>query len=104
MEGTAVSKTPYDDVFRTMVNDCKDLLIPVINEVFHESYTGNETVQLAPDGHFLNQQDHRVFSEYRCFIPAEHIQNAGCHAGSDPDAGRGSFLRCACHEGDTVYD
>ena len=25
--------TPYDDVFRTMLNDCSSLIIPVINEV-----------------------------------------------------------------------
>ncbi|MCD7863357.1 MAG: hypothetical protein LUG61_07565 [Lachnospiraceae bacterium] len=24
--------TPYDDVFRTLINDCSSLLIPLINE------------------------------------------------------------------------
>ena len=28
--------TPYDDVFRTLLNDCRHLIIPVINEVFGE--------------------------------------------------------------------
>ena len=31
-----VVNTPYDDVFRTMLNDCSRLIIPVINEIFDE--------------------------------------------------------------------
>ncbi|MCD7862704.1 MAG: hypothetical protein LUG61_04120 [Lachnospiraceae bacterium] len=49
--------TPYDDVFRTLTNDCSSLLIPVINEVFGENYTGNEQVIFSPNEHYLNQQD-----------------------------------------------
>ncbi len=30
------TSTPYDDVFRTLLNDCSSLIIPVINEVFSE--------------------------------------------------------------------
>lgn len=51
--------TPYDDVFRTLLNDCRSLIIPVINEIFGCTYTGNEQVVFAPDIHFLNQQDGR---------------------------------------------
>jgi len=47
----------YDDVFRTLVNDCVKLLLPMINEVFHEQYIGNEEIYLYPNEHFLNQQD-----------------------------------------------
>lgn len=49
--------TPYDDAFRTMLNDCSQLLIPVINEVFGKHYDGTETITPHPDTHFLNQQD-----------------------------------------------
>lgn len=49
--------TPYDDVFRTLLNDCSQLIIPVINEVFGENYTGQEEIVFAPNEHFLNQQD-----------------------------------------------
>ena len=49
--------TPYDDAFRTMLNDCSPLLIPVINEVFGKHYSGTETIVPHPDTHFLNQQD-----------------------------------------------
>lgn len=49
--------TPYDDVFRTLLNDCSSLIIPVINEVFGESYTGDEHIIFSPNEHFLNKQD-----------------------------------------------
>ena len=35
-----VSKTAYDDAFRTFLNDCSELIIPVVNEVFGEHYSG----------------------------------------------------------------
>lgn len=49
--------TPYDDVFRTLLNDCSFLIIPLINEVFGECYTGKEEIRFSPNEHFLNQQD-----------------------------------------------
>ncbi len=47
----------YDGVFRTILNDCRKLLIPVINVIFEETYTGNEEIQFFPNEHFLDQQD-----------------------------------------------
>ena len=52
-----ITSTPYDDVFRTLLNDCSRLIIPVINEVFHTSYTGKERIAFLPNEHFLNRQD-----------------------------------------------
>ena len=49
--------TPYDDVFRTLLNDCSSLIIPIVNEIFHESYSGNEAVEFYPNEHFVNGQD-----------------------------------------------
>lgn len=49
--------TRYDDVFRTMLNDCSSLIIPLINEVFDEKFTGKEEIVFHPNEHFLNQQD-----------------------------------------------
>ena len=46
----------YDDVFRTLVNDCSSLLIPYVNEMFHENYTGEEEIQFFPNEHFLDRQ------------------------------------------------
>jgi hypothetical protein len=55
--GSAEINTPYDDVFRTLLNDCTSLIIPVVNELFGEHYTGDESVVLFPNEHFMNQQD-----------------------------------------------
>ncbi|MCD8107256.1 MAG: hypothetical protein LUE20_04745 [Oscillospiraceae bacterium] len=49
--------TPYDDVFRTLLNDCKMLLLPVLNEIFGENYTGNEQIVYSKNEHFLSRQD-----------------------------------------------
>lgn len=49
--------TPYDDVFRTLLNDCSSLIIPLINEVFGEQYTGEEKIDFSPNEHFMNRQD-----------------------------------------------
>ena len=29
-----MDNTPYDDVFRTLLTDCTELMIPVVNEFF----------------------------------------------------------------------
>ena len=39
------------------MNDCVQLLIPVINEVFGKHYSGNERIIFRPNEHFINQQD-----------------------------------------------
>lgn len=49
--------TPYDDVFRTLLNDCSSLIIPLINEVFGERYTGKEQIVFSQNEHFMNRQD-----------------------------------------------
>lgn len=49
--------TPYDDVFRTLLNDCRSLTLPLLNEVFGEHYTGTEKISFWPNEHYLNQQD-----------------------------------------------
>ncbi len=57
MENARITGTPYDDVFRTLLNDCSHLIIPVINEIFGEHYSGREKISFSPNEHFLNQQD-----------------------------------------------
>lgn len=49
--------TAYDDVFRTLSVDCKQLLIPVVNEVFHTAYNGNEQVLTAANEIYMKQQE-----------------------------------------------
>ena len=47
----------YDGAFRTILNDCRQMIIPVINEIFKEDYTGNEIIEFHPNEHFIEQQD-----------------------------------------------
>ncbi len=49
----------YDDVFRTLLIDCRQLIIPVVNEVFGEDYSGDEEVVFSQNEHFLGPQDGR---------------------------------------------
>ncbi|MBQ2900789.1 MAG: hypothetical protein IJE49_03005 [Agathobacter sp.] len=49
--------TAYDDVFRTLLVDCRELIIPVVNEVFHTNYIGTENVVLHENEIFMRQQD-----------------------------------------------
>ena len=49
--------TAYDDVFRTLLVDCSELIIPVVNEVFHTNYVGDEEVILYENEIFMKQQD-----------------------------------------------
>lgn len=49
--------TAYDDVFRTLLVDCSELIIPVVNEVFHTNYAGDEDVILYENEIFMKQQD-----------------------------------------------
>lgn len=51
------SGTPYDDVFRTLLNDFRSLVLPVLNEIFGEEYTGTERIVFSLNEHFLNRQD-----------------------------------------------
>ncbi len=47
----------YDGAFRTILNDCRKMVIPVLNEIFGEDYTGNEKIEFHPNEHFIDQQD-----------------------------------------------
>ncbi len=52
-----MTSPPYDDVFRTIQNDCSRMLLPLLNEVFGENYLGDEKITFEANEHFLNRQD-----------------------------------------------
>ena len=52
-----MANTPYDDVFRTLLNDCSRLVLPLLNEAFGEHYKGTEEITFLQNEHFLNQKD-----------------------------------------------
>ena len=58
-----IVNTPYDDVFRTLLNDCSSL---IINEIFQKHYKGDEKNRLyvgdplfKPAGWLRRKADHR---------------------------------------------
>ena len=53
----AETSTPYDDVHRTMLNDCPKLIIPVVNEMFQKKHSDNEKVTLLNNELFINRQN-----------------------------------------------
>ena len=48
--------TPYDDVFRTLLQDCPELVIPLINELFGTDYTGQEVVLSSTNEIFMEKK------------------------------------------------
>lgn len=40
-----------------MINDCRELLLPLINEAFGEHYTGDEKIVFSVNEHFLNREN-----------------------------------------------
>ena len=51
------SATPYDDVYRTLLNDCPGLIIPVVNEVFGKKHKIDEEILVFNNELFLTRQD-----------------------------------------------
>ncbi len=51
------SSTPYDDVGRTLMNDCPQLIIPLVNEAYHTGYALDEPVLLRNNELFTTHSD-----------------------------------------------
>ncbi|MBR1738392.1 MAG: hypothetical protein IJ736_15540, partial [Firmicutes bacterium] len=56
-ERTNYSSTPYDDVFRTMLVEGRNLIIPLINETFGENYTDEAEIIFNQNEHFITSED-----------------------------------------------
>ena len=54
---TENTTTPYDDVHRTMLNDCPKLIIPVVNEMFHKRHNEKEAITVLNNEFFINRQE-----------------------------------------------
>ena len=48
--------TPYDDAFRTLLVKCPTLVIPLINEAFHEKYESWENVNVFHNEFFVGNR------------------------------------------------
>ena len=55
--------TPYDDSFRTLLTDCKRLIVPLVNEMFGENWQETENDYLGGYGagifHRFNGTSHQ---------------------------------------------
>ena len=51
--------TPYDDVYRTLLNDCTSLIIPVVNEVFQKQHGEEEEITVLNNEFYITGQDGR---------------------------------------------
>lgn len=49
--------TPFDDVYRTLLDKCCQLIIPVINEVFGTDYSMDEEVLFLSNEHYSVSED-----------------------------------------------
>ena len=57
-----MSNTIYDSVYRTLLNDCTSLIIPVINEVFGTHYSGDEDIHLYPNENILTSPEGELYT------------------------------------------
>ena len=80
-----MSSTPYDDVFRTLLTDCTELMIPVVNEIFHTNYTGNEKIRLLQNEHFIQMPDSsfEIMSGNTCNIKCKKRYHIECQSFED---------------------
>ena len=68
-----ISKTAYDDAFCTLLNDCSELIIPVVNEVFGEHYSGKEKIIFGVNEHFLSHRCGQRKKNYHGFQFCHHF-------------------------------
>ena len=55
-KNTTEHSTIFDDVFRTIAQKMPQLLIPLINEVFHTSYSEEEPFEQLRNEHYENSE------------------------------------------------
>lgn len=87
-----VDNTPYDDVFRTLVNDLPRVTLKLINEMFSlslsEKYSGNEKVEQLLNESFLEQQDgeqNKRITDTRIRVYGHDIKQYHIECQSTPD-------------------
>lgn len=51
--------TPYDDAFRTLLVKCPTIVIPLVNEVFHENYELRENVKIFHNEFYVGTKEQR---------------------------------------------
>ena len=64
-----ISSTPYDDAFKTLMNDCGRLVLTLLNVTFDEEYDSSYHVVYGKDEHHILMTD----GSYRKITGDEHF-------------------------------
>ena len=85
--------TPYDDTFRTLQYDCPELIIPMINEIFHEDYKGDEEITFSSNELYFQVSDGKMeeritdstftITQYNQGIPKKRRYHMECQSSLD---------------------
>ena len=82
---TAVG-TPYDNAYRTLIDKCPQLIIPLINEIFGEHYTGKERIEQSPNEFFIiSDNDRKIVTDSVFTIYGSHIGHYHIECQCEPD-------------------
>ena len=75
--------TPYDDAFRTLMVKCPTLVIPLVNEAFHERYELREKVSVFHNEFFIgNRHQKKRISDSHIGI-GDKRYHAECQSNTD---------------------
>ena len=78
--------TPYDDAFRTLLTDCPHLMIPVVNELFHENYELTDSVDLRQNESFItNGADQKRITDSNFSVGINQDRRYHIECESQPD-------------------
>ena len=76
--------TPYDDSFRTLLTDCKRLVVPLVNEMFGESWHESEHVELYQNEVFITTGvDKKRVTDSNFTIGESHRYHIECQSSTD---------------------
>ncbi len=80
MDNAQSNNTVFDDVFRTLVEKMPELLIPVVNEVFHTSYDESEEIEQYRNEHHTKQGEIITDSIFKI---GGHLYHVECQSRPD---------------------
>lgn len=80
-----MSNTPYDNAFRTLLTDCKRLIIPLVNEMFNEQHDYSEKVELFQNELFITAGGDKKRITDSNFSVGNNVRRYNIECQSSPD-------------------
>lgn len=85
LENSIDTSTPYDDVFKTIISDCKNILYPLLNEIFDTNYDKTNIISFHQNEHLtviengvenktVTDETFDVFTNMMQFIKNYHLE------------------------------